>query len=309
MSNSKLSLYGALGANAAIAIIKFASAMFTGSSAMLSEGIHSTVDTSNELLLLLGVKRSKKPADKDHPFGYGLELYFWSLIVAILFFAFGGGMSIYEGINHIQNPQLIKNPFWNYIVLAAAFLFDGISLSISLSNFLKSPQPKISFWKKLSLSKDPGFFVIIFEDCADLAGILLAFTGIFLSVYFQNPIYDGIASILIGMVLATVAIILIIESRSLIIGESANESVIKEIHFIVSNDADVIELNHPLTMHLSPHNILLALEVQFTSELKTPDLEKAILRLEQNIKNKLPEIKRIYINASNLKIKEEQIKN
>ncbi|MEO6902394.1 MAG: cation diffusion facilitator family transporter [Bacteroidia bacterium] len=301
MSTSKISLYGALCANAAIAIIKFAAAVFSGSSAMLSEGIHSAVDTSNELLLLLGVRRSKKPADKNHPFGYGHELYFWSLIVAILFFCLGGGISIYEGINHIQNPQLIKNPFWNYIVLASAFLFDAISLSISLYNFLKPPQPKINFWKKLHLSKDPGFFVIIFEDMADLIGVSLAFTGIVLSVYFQNPVYDGIASILIGTVLATVAIILIIESRSLIIGESAKESVIKEIYLIVNSDADVIGLNPPLTMHLSPHDILLALEVRFTNDLKTANLEKAISRLKQNIKNKLPEIKHIYITVSSLK--------
>lgn len=301
MSTSKISLYGALCANAAIAIIKFAAAVFSGSSAMLSEGIHSAVDTSNELLLLLGVRRSKKPADKNHPFGYGHELYFWSLIVAILFFGLGGGISIYEGINHIQNPQLIKNPFWNYIVLASAFLFDAISLSISLYNFLKPPQPKINFWKKLHLSKDPGFFVIIFEDMADLIGVSLAFTGIVLSVYFQNPVYDGIASILIGTVLATVAIILIIESRSLIIGESAKESVIKEIYLIVNSDADVIGLNPPLTMHLSPHDILLALEVRFTNDLKTANLEKAISRLKQNIKNKLPEIKHIYITVSSLK--------
>ncbi len=233
MAKSKNSIYGALIANATIAVIKFIAASFSGSSSMLSEGIHSMVDTSNELFLLLGIHASKKPPDKQHPFGHGQELYFWSLIVSILIFGLGGGMSLYEGVNHILHPHVMENAFWNYIVLASAFVFEGISFYIAIRDFTKEPGNTGNFWKKLTSSKDPGFFIVIYEDAADLAGLLIAFAGVVLSDYFNNPLIDGIASAMIGLVLIVIAILMIVESHNLLIGESAGMELVKQTEKLI----------------------------------------------------------------------------
>ncbi|MGK2863026.1 MAG: cation diffusion facilitator family transporter [Chitinophagaceae bacterium] len=296
---SKAGIYGALAANCSIAVVKFISASFTGSSAMLSEGIHSVVDSVNQVLLLWGIHRSKKPADEMHPFGHGQELYFYSLIVAVLIFGLGGGMSIYEGIAHIQHPVSSGDPKWNYIVLAVAVVFEGGSLFIPLRNFFKQ-NGTANFWHKLSLSKDPSFFVIIYENGAALVGLIIAFCGVFFSHYFQMPVLDGIASITIGLVLAIVAIILIVESRNLLIGESARKEKLKMIYDIVNADHDVIELKKPLTMQMGPNEILLALDVEFKTNLDANKLAGAIKRLEKNIIEKLPDVKYVFIEANNL---------
>lgn len=296
---SKLGLYGALAANIAVAVVKFIAASITGSSAMLSEGIHSAVDSSNELLLLWGIHKSKKPADEMHPFGYGKELYFYTLIVSVLIFGLGGGMSVYEGVMHISHPVLSADPMWNYIVLGSAFVFEGLSLVIPWREFTKE-NGSSHFWKKLRASKDPAFFVIIFENGAALAGLFIAFCGVFFSHYFNLPILDGAASILIGLVLAFVAVILIIESRNLLIGESATKEKIENIYAIVDQDPDVIKLNSPLTMQMGPDELLLALDVIFKSELTSLEITKAVQRLEKNIREKLPDVKKIFIEARNL---------
>ncbi|MEO7309130.1 MAG: cation diffusion facilitator family transporter [Chitinophagaceae bacterium] len=296
---SKIGLYGALAANIAVAVVKFIAASVTGSSAMLSEGIHSTVDSSNELLLLWGIRKSKKPADEMHPFGYGQELYFYTLIVSVLIFGLGGGMSAYEGVMHIKHPVASADPTWNYIVLGCSAVFEGLSLVIPLRKFTKA-NGSANIWHKLRASKDPASFVIIFENGAALAGLFIAFCGVFFSHYFHLPVLDGAASILIGLVLAFVAIILIIESRHLLIGESATKEKIKIIYDIVDADRDVIKLNSPLTMQMGPDELLLALDVKFKTDLTSGDLTKAVLRLEKNIRKKLPDVKKIFIEASNL---------
>ena len=296
---SKIGLYGALAANIAVAVVKFIAASFTGSSAMLSEGIHSTVDSSNELLLLWGIHKSKKPADEMHPFGYGQELYFYTLIVSVLIFGLGGGMSVYEGVMHITHPVVATDPTWNYIVLGCSAVFEGISLVLPWRKFTKV-NGSAHFWHKLRASKDPAFFVIIFENSAALAGLFIAFCGVFFSHYFHLPVLDGVSSILIGMVLAFVAVILIIESRNLLIGESATKEKIKVIYDIVDADHDVIKLNCPLTMQMGPDEFLLALDVKFKNDLTSGDLTKAVQRLEKNIREKLPDVKKIFIEASNL---------
>ena len=300
MAQSNSSIYGALIANAVIAVIKFIAAFFSGSSAMLSEGIHSLVDTSNELLLLLGLKRSRRPADKKHPFGYGQELYFWSLIVSILVFGLGGGMSIYEGITHIGNHKPLTDVFWNYIVLGSAFIFELISITISIKGFLKHSHHKGNFFQKLKASKDPGFFLVIYEDAADIAGLIIAFVGVILSYYFHEPLLDGIASILIGIVLTVIAIIMIIESHNLLIGESAETYILEGVERLLNNDDDVTAVQTPLTMQLSPEEILLALNLEFKKELKGNEIVDSIHRLEMLIKQKFPEIKRVYLEAGNL---------
>nr|WP_294900517.1 cation diffusion facilitator family transporter [uncultured Pedobacter sp.] len=296
-SNSKISIYAALAANIGIAIIKFIAAAITGSSSMLSEGIHSAVDSGDQLLLLVGIKRSKRPADENHPFGHGQELYFWSLIVAVLIFGLGGGMSVYEGIIHIKNPEILTKPLWNYIVLVIAFLFEGTSFVIAVKGFLKL-EGKGDFFRKLKQSKDPSLFVVIYEDGAALCGLCLAGAGIFLSHYFNDPKIDGFASILIGALLAVVAISLVIESRKLLIGESANKSQVELISVLVNADEDVETLRPPLTMQMGPNEILLALDIQFKTHLHGTEVAQVIQRLEEKIKTEIPMVKQIFIEAN-----------
>lgn len=296
--NSKIAIYGALAANLAIAAVKFVAAGITGSSAMLSEGIHSTVDTGNSMLLLLGMHRSQRPADRGHPFGHGKEIYFWSLIVAILVFSLGGGMSIYEGISHIQHPQEMKDPFWNYVVLLSSMVFEGASLVYAIRQFNKS-RGKLGFFRELSMSKDPGLFAVIYEESAAIAGLTIALGGVFLGHYFSNPMYDAIASILIGLVLVFVAINMVKESRGLLVGESADYDVVKGVYDLVNAETNVKTLYYPLTMHLAPEEILLALDVEFDQAMTVNQLFAEVDSLERKIKEKYPAIKKIYIEAKN----------
>ena len=297
--SSKLPIYGALAANLLISITKFIAAGFTGSSAMISEGIHSVVDTGNQLLILLGLSKSQKPADKKHPFGYGKELYFWSLIVAILLFAIGGGMSLYEGIHHLGQPTEQTDPTWNYGVLAAAFLFEGTSWVIAMKNFLKK-KSKLSFWRRIQNSKDPSIFVIILEDSAALLGIIVAFAGVYLGHTYENPMWDGIASITIGGILALVAIFLVIESKGLLLGEGASPLVIDGVKKIFQENASVDSLEEPLTMHFGPQEVLLAVNVQFKTGLSAEQIEQSVDDLETSIKKEFPIIRRIFIEAESI---------
>lgn len=303
---SKLPIYGALGANIGIAVIKFIAASVTGSSAMLSEGIHSTVDSGNELLLLLGISRSKKPADQNHPFGHGKELYFWALIVGILIFALGGGMSLYEGITHIQHPEPLEDPKWNYIVLVVSMVFEGTSLIIAVKKF-NELRGAGTFMAELLSSKDPSLFAVIYEDAAALAGLVTAFLGVFLGHYFNNPFYDGAASMVIGIILCFVAVVMVVESRKLLVGESAQSDIVRGIYKLVNDDPDVYTVYYPLTMHLAPKEILLALDVQFKKDLSLQALVDAVSRTETNIKKAYPDVKRIYIEARNLAKSGEEI--
>lgn len=297
---SKIVIYIALCANVGIAVIKFIAASFTGSSSMLSEGIHSAVDSINQLLLLLGIHKSKKKPNDTHPFGFGKELYFWTLIVSVLIFGIGGGMSIYEGIVHIRHPEPLHEPTWNYIVLACAALFEGISFVISIRKFIEKRGRK-NFWCNLRGSKDPTLFVIIYEDGAAILGLFVAFCGVFLTNYFQLPVIDGFASILIGLLLAIVAVILIIESRNLLIGESAYKEKVAGIYAIVNDDKDVYKLRKPLTMQMGPEEVLLALDVNFKTEINSDQIIWAIERLEKKIITKYPDVKQIFIEAKNLR--------
>lgn len=297
--SSKLPIYGALLANFAIAAVKFVAAAFTGSSAMLSEGIHSVVDTGNQLLVLLGLKRSKRPADAKHPFGYGKELYFWSLIVAILLFSIGGGMSIYEGILHLYHPSEMSDPTWNYAVLAAAFLFEGTSWIIAMKSFLKNKSPH-SFWKRLRRSKDPSIFIIIMEDSAALAGILVAFLGVYLGHVFDQPMFDGIASVIIGGILALVAVFLVYESKGLLLGEAVQADALKSIQSIFTGNPNVSSMETPLTMHFGPEDVLLAVNVQFRDGLSAEQIEQTIDDLEKAVRENHPEIRRIFVEAESI---------
>jgi len=294
MAASKLPVYSALAANLLIAATKFISAAVTGSSAMLSEGIHSIVDTLNEILLLLGIKLSKKKPDEQRPFGYGKELYFWSFIVSILIFGLGGGISFYEGITHIQHPVHITIPFWNYIVLGTAIVFDGISLVIAIKSFnrVRGDTP---FWQAIKKSKDPTSFVILFEDAADVFGLVIAFVGVYFGHLYKAPWLDGLASIVIGLVLTAVSIVLARESRSLLMGETASPVVLDEVMQIIKADPVTVEVDRPLTMFLGPEEIILVVRVMFREELTTSAITGASERIKQAIKQRFPNFKRIFI--------------
>ena len=297
--SAKKTIYAAMAANFAIAIIKFIAASITGSSAMLSEGIHSVVDTGNELLLLLGIRLSKKPADDSHPFGYGQELYFWTLIVALFIFAIGGGMSIYEGINHVRHPEPLTDPFWNYVVLGLAVIFEGYSWNVALQEFLASKNEE-SFWTSIRASKDPTIFTILFEDTAALIGLLVAFIGVFSGHLLGNVYLDGIASIIIGIILCGVALLLAAESKGLLIGEGANAETVASIRIITSKDPAVAEVVKVLTLHFGPQEILLNLEIEFKEDLETGELAIAVERLETSIRKQHAEVKNIFIEAKSI---------
>ena len=307
-SGRQLVVYGALAANFAIAASKFIAAFFSGSSAMLAEGIHSTVDTGNEFLLLLGLRKSRRPADDMHPFGYGKELYFWSLIVAIALFGLGGGMSIYEGITHLQHPSEITDPFWNYVVLGVAFVAEAISWTIALREFKAKKGKGQSFWKAFRTSKDPAVFTILGEDSAALLGIVAAFLGVFLSHRLHNPYFDGAASIGIGLILAAVALLLAYESKGLLVGESTDPDIVRHIHDLACADPAVDAVQTPLTMHFGPEHVLLNMDIQFRPELSAHEVENAIDRLEKTIRTAHPRIKRIYIEAEALSARSRSIK-
>ena len=300
--SAKKTIYAAMAANFAIAVTKFIAASITGSSAMLSEGIHSVVDTGNELLLLWGLRLSKKPADDSHPFGYGQELYFWTLIVALFIFAIGGGMSIYEGINHIQQPEPLSDPRWNYTVLGLAVVFEGYSWNIALQEFLAS-KDEDSLWDAIRASKDPTIFTILFEDTAALVGLFVAFVGVLSGHLLGNVYLDGVASITIGVILCGVAILLAAESKGLLIGEGAKPETVANIREITNNDPAVDKVIKVLTLHFGPQEILLNLEIKFVQDLKTEELAVVVERLEKSISNRHPEIQNIFIEAKSIAAK------
>lgn len=300
--SAKKTIYAAMAANFAIAVIKFIAASVTGSSAMLSEGIHSVVDTGNELLLLLGIRQSKKPADDSHPFGYGQELYFWTLIVALFIFAIGGGMSIYEGIEHIKHPEPLSDPRWNYIVLAVAVVFEGYSWNVALQEFLASKN-EASFWTAIRASKDPTIFTILFEDTAALIGLLIAFLGVLAGHLWGNVYLDGVASVAIGIILCGVALLLAAESKGLLIGEGADAETVASIRQITENDPAVEQVIKVLTLHFGPQEVLLNLEIKFIADLETTELATAVERLERSINSEHQAVKNIFIEAKSLTAK------
>jgi cation diffusion facilitator family transporter len=297
MAESRTVVYGALAGNTAIAITKFIAAGVTGSSSMLSEAIHSTVDTGNSVLLLVGMHRSKRQGDAAHPFGYGREIYFWSLIVAVLVFGLGGGMSIYEGIQHIRQPEPLSDPTWNYIVLAAATVFEGASFGIGLHAIYQT-KGKEPLWKALHNSKDPSTFTVVAEDSAALAGLALAAIGVFSSHYFQMPVLDGAASVAIGILLAAVAMVLIWESRGLLVGEGIAPDTARAVRDLVQEDAAVVKSGLPLTMYLGPEEVLMALDVEFDTAIDAEKVRESVRRIEAAIKTRYSRVKRIYIESN-----------
>lgn len=294
--SSKKAIYAALAGNGMIALTKFFASAYTGSSAMFSEAIHSVVDTGNQILLLYGIKRSERPADKTHPFGYGMEVYFWSFVVAILLFGLGSGVSIYEGISKIQNPHPVTNPFVNYIVIGFAIIFETIAFSVAYRELRKTKGSQ-SLIKAIRTSKDPTIFTVLFEDFAALLGLMVAGLAIYLGEVLNLPILDGIASVIIGLILALTASLLAFECKGLLCGEAANDQIVAGIEDIVKGETDVLYINEILTMHLGPQDILLNISLDFKDAMSSGNVETTISELETSIKSKFPEIKRVFIEA------------
>ncbi len=295
-SGSRKVIYAALAGNMLIAVTKFIAAAITGSSAMLSEGIHSLVDTGNQGLLLYGLKRSKRPPDQQFPFGHGKEVYFWSFVVAIMIFAVGAGISIYEGWHQVSDPTVMKSPVVNYIVLGLAILFEGGAWYFAFVEFGKA-RGSWGYLEAVQRGKDPTLFVVLFEDSAAMAGLLIALAGIWLSQVTGNPVYDGLASILIGVILAATAAWLAYETKGLLIGESANARVVDGIRAIVSDQPCVEHVNEVLTMHMGPDFILLNVSVEFFDDAQAPEIEASIAGMDDAVKAAYPEVKRIFIEA------------
>ena len=295
-SSSRKVIYAALIGNFLIAITKFFAAGVSGSSAMLSEGIHSIVDTGNQGLLLYGIRRSKKPPTPAFPFGYGKEIYFWAFVVAILIFAVGAGVSIFEGLRHILHPKPPGDVRINYLVLGFAFVIEGIAWCFAFREF-KHQKGKWGYIEAVQRGKDPSMFVVLFEDSAAILGLGVAFLGIALSQLTGNPVYDGVASVLIGVILGGTAMWLAYETKGLLIGESANPEVVRGIRETILLSPIVETVNEILTMHVGPEFILVNISVDFKNTVSADELESSISEFDAQIKTRYPEVKRIFVEA------------
>jgi cation diffusion facilitator family transporter len=291
----------ALVGNLAIAITKFVAATMTGSSAMLSEGVHSLVDTCNELLLLHGMRRAALPPDENHPFGYGREMYFWSFIVALLVFALGAGLSFYEGIAHLRHPQPMERPMVNYIVLGLSFLFEGGSWWIALRTFRASKGTR-GWFEAFRTSKDPATFTVLFEDSAALLGLFIAFVGVAGAQLAAQPRLDGIASLGIGVVLAVAALLLARETKALLIGEAAHPHVRKDILRIAAQDPAIRHANGVFTVQLGPDSVVATLSAEFEDALATPEIEACVNRIEAAVCETHPDVVALYVKPQTAEV-------
>lgn len=295
-STHKNVIFAALAGNTAIAITKFAAAVFTGSAAMMSEAVHSAVDTGNQILLLIGLKRAARPASDSHPFGHGLQLYFYTFVVAVLIFGLGSVISILHGIERIRAPEPVESPWVNYVVLGLAILFEGGSWWVAFKAFNaeRTGRPILATVRS---SKDPTVFTVLFEDTAALAGLVVALIGVAASQFLAMPWIDGAASVLIGVILAFTAGFLAFESQSLLTGEAADPDTRAGIAEIARGETGVDGLNDCRTMHFGPNEILVALSLDFRNDLTAGEVEDAVARLESRIRAAYPQAGRIYVEA------------
>lgn len=294
MSSPKLVVYAALAGNLAIAVTKLVAANITGSSAMLSEAVHSMVDSTNEVLLLYGGARASRSPDEAHPFGHGRELYFWAFIVALLVLALGAGVSVYEGINHIRNPEPMTRPMVNYVVLGVSLVFEGATWLVALRAF-RSTKGTLGYFEAFRRSKDPTVFTVLFEDTAALLGLLIALAGITASHLLERPEFDGMASIAIGGVLAMSSLLLARETKGLLMGEAAHPHVRDDILRIAEEDSAIRNANGVLTVQLGPDQVVAALSAEFEDSLDTTQIEQCVGRVEQAAKRAHPALAALFV--------------
>ena len=297
--NSRKVIYAALAGNLAIAVTKFAASLYTGSSAMLSEAIHSSVDTGNQGLLLLGIKRAARPATPRHPLGHGMELYFWAFVVALLIFALGGAFSIYEGIRKIAEPHPVEDAWVNFAVLGAAIIFEGLSFRVAWREFRHATGRNPSL-ATIRASKDPGIFAVLLEDFAALIGLVVALLGLAAAEILEMPVFDGWASVAIGALLVLTAVFLANETRSLLTGESASPELVAGIRTIAESDPRVAQVDEVLTFHLGPNDVLVALGIDFRDELGGDEIEAAARAITARIEAGHPEVRRVFMKPRRL---------
>lgn len=295
-SGSKKVIIAALIGNSLISVTKFIASAMTGSSAMMSEGVHSLVDTGNQILLLYGLKKAKQPADERYPFGHGKEIYFWSFIVAILIFAVGSGISIYEGIHRIQDPSEISNPMINYIVLGLAIIFEAGAFWFAFVEFNKQ-RGNLGYVEAVQRGKDPSIFVVLFEDSAALLGLVVAMVGLMFAQVTGDYWWDGVASVVIGFILGGTAIWLAVETKGLLIGEGADQETILGIKSLLIDQEGIDHLNEVLTLHMGPEFILVTVSVRFSRDMQVGQLEKVVQNVDASIKDAYPFVKRVFIEA------------
>ena len=293
-TTSTRTLVIALLANLGIAISKFVAAAITGSSAMLTEGVHSIVDSTNQLLLMWGRRAAKKPPDKLHPFGYGRELYFWSFVVAVLVFALGAGVSVYEGIIHIMEPEPAVSPLVAYAVLLVAFLLEGWSTLEAFADFRKA-KGDLGWFQAVRLSKDPPAFIVLLENGAAMAGIIAAAIGLALSQLTHDPFYDGAASVVIGAILGVTALLLAYESKGLLIGEAADPALVESLHALACGQSGVVGVGDVLTVHSSPDQVTVMMNVDFRDDLPAGEVERIVCRVEEEAQERWPQVRRLFV--------------
>jgi cation diffusion facilitator family transporter len=291
---SKAFIYVSLGVDVIIAVSKFTAAAITGSSSMLSEGIHSVIDATSQLMLIRGIRTSSKPADAERPFGYGKELYFWSFMVSLVMFILGGCISFYEGLMRLNRPETDSSPTLTYIVLAIAFVFTCISLYTAFKAFNKQ-RGNNPFWEAVIWSKDPSTFIVLLGDVGDLVGLIIAFAGVYLGRLFHNPYYDGVASMLIGLVMICISILLVRESKSLLMGETTSRKTLRRVIQIAQADEAIIKIKKHRSMYMAPEEVLLQLNAVFKPNLTTSDITDAIQRISKTIKKEFPRFKQIFV--------------
>jgi cation diffusion facilitator family transporter len=308
-SHDNRTLWIALAANLGIAASKFVAAAITGSSAMLTEGVHSVVDSTNQLLLMWGRKQSRKPPDKYHPFGYGRELYFWSFVVAVLVFALGAGVSIYEGILHILEPEEAVSPVVAYVVLLVAFLLEGWSTLEAFREF-REAKGRLGWYQAIKRSKDPPNFIVLLENGAAMAGIMAAALGVFLSQITRNPFWDGAASVIIGIILGVTALWLARESKGLLIGEAADPEIVRGLRALTADKEGVVGVGHVMTIHSAPDMVTAMINVDFRDDMLAGRVEQVVRDVEDEARQNWPEVHRVFIrpmqNAASERKKKKQ---
>jgi cation diffusion facilitator family transporter len=294
---SRIAILASIAANVAIAATKLVVAGITRSMAMFAEGVHSLVNCSDGTLLLLGTERAKRPPDSAHPFGHGREVYFWSLIVAVMFFTLGAGVTIYEGILAVLNPHELGNPFWNYVVLAFSAVFDGSSFIVGFRQFRKRVHGR-GYWRTIRQSKDPTLFSVVLEDVADLTGLAIAFLGVFLSHALRMPVLDGVASIAIGCVIGTIAVILLVETHGLLIGEAARPELIRAVKEAVASQHDVAEIGEPQSIHIAPDYVVIALRLRSQPGLSAEEFRLRAETISRRVRSEHAEVRQVLLDVS-----------
>ncbi|MFQ5698235.1 MAG: cation diffusion facilitator family transporter [Myxococcota bacterium] len=289
-------IYAALAGNGLIAVTKFGAALVTGSSAMLSEAIHSCVDTGNQGLLLVGLRRAARPADDEHPFGYGREVYFWAFVVAILIFGVGSGVSLYEGLHKLSNPAPMRHVWASYWVLVAALAFEGASWAVAISAFNRERGAR-SYREAIRASKDPSILAVLLEDTAAMAGLLVALVGIGLGHALGMPVLDAVASVVIAAILAGTATVLAVETHGLLIGEAADPLLVAEVRAILQRHPSIERINEILTLHQGPSDVLVNLSVDFVDGVDSSGVEESVSQVEVEIRSRYPEVRKIFVEA------------